>query len=63
MRRSAATASILIARGQSPVLDVGKGFDSMGIYVGPGAVPVPGHADQFWFYYFGTRRARSQHAG
>jgi hypothetical protein len=39
--------------GRAPLLDVGKGFDSMGLYVGPGAVPAdePG---AYWFYYVGT---------
>jgi len=39
---------------RGPVLDLGKGFDSQGLYVGPGAVPgdKPG---TWWFYYVGTR--------
>jgi hypothetical protein len=38
--------------GHEPLLDVGQGFDSMGLYVGPGAIPgdEPG---TYWFYYVG----------
>jgi hypothetical protein len=39
--------------GRSPLLDLGKGFDSKGLYVGPGAIPgeKPG---TYWLYYSGT---------
>lgn len=39
--------------GREPLLMPGEGFDSMGVYVGPGAVPAeqPG---AYWFYYCGT---------
>jgi hypothetical protein len=39
--------------GRTPLLDVGKGFDKMGIYVGAGAIPAekPG---TYWVYYLGT---------
>ncbi len=39
--------------GRKPLLDLGAGFDSKGLYVGPGGVPSekPG---TWWFYYVGT---------
>jgi hypothetical protein len=39
--------------GAGPLLDLGRGFDSRGIYVGAGAIPAeePG---TYWFYYLGT---------
>ena len=39
--------------GRKPLLDLGKGFDSKGIYVATGATPgeKPG---TYWFYYGGT---------
>jgi hypothetical protein len=39
--------------GRTPLLDVGKGFDKMGIYVGAGTIPAekPG---TYWVYYLGT---------
>ncbi len=39
--------------GRKPLLDLGKGFDSKGIYVATGAIPgeKPG---TYWFYYGGT---------
>jgi len=39
--------------GRSTVLANGTGFDSLGMYVGPGAVPGP-KKDSWWFYYLGT---------
>lgn len=38
---------------RKPLLELGKGFDKTGMYVGPGAIPgdKPG---AFWFYYSGT---------
>jgi hypothetical protein len=39
--------------GRDTVLANGTGFDSMGMYVGPGAVPGP-KKDSWWFYYVGT---------
>jgi hypothetical protein len=39
--------------GRKPLLGPGQGFDSEGVYVGPGAVPgqKPG---TYWFYYLGV---------
>ena len=39
--------------GRTPLLGLGKAFDSKGMYVAPGAIPgkTPG---TYWFYYFGT---------
>lgn len=39
--------------GREPLLPLGKGFDSKGIYVGPGAIPGP-TPGTYWFYYLGT---------
>ncbi len=39
--------------GRDTVLANGTGFDSLGMYVGPGAVPGP-KKDSWWFYYVGT---------
>ncbi len=38
--------------GNKPIMDVGQGFDSRGLYVGPGLLPGerPG---TYWFYYIG----------
>jgi hypothetical protein len=38
--------------GREPRLPLGRGFDSMGIYVGPGAVPGD-KPDTWWMYYGG----------
>jgi hypothetical protein len=38
---------------RTPILDLGKGFDSMGLYVSPGPVPAD-KSNQFWFYYLGA---------
>jgi hypothetical protein len=39
--------------GKTPLLAPGDGFDSKGVYVGPGAIPgeMPG---TYWFYYLGV---------
>jgi hypothetical protein len=39
--------------GRKPLLDLGKGFDSKGLYVGPGAVPGEKEGT-YWFYFLGT---------
>jgi hypothetical protein len=39
--------------GRTPLLNLGKGFDSSGMYVGPGAIPGE-KPNTYWFYYFGT---------
>jgi hypothetical protein len=39
--------------GREPVVDLGKTFDSKGVYVLPGAVPGD-KPNTWWFYYFGT---------
>jgi hypothetical protein len=39
--------------GRTPLLDAGKGFDKMGIYVGAGAIPAR-KAGTYWIYYLGT---------
>lgn len=39
--------------GKTPLLDLGSGFDSSGIYVAPGAIPGP-KPNTYWFYYLGT---------
>lgn len=39
--------------GRNPIVDLGKTFDSMGIYVAPGAVPG-NEPNTWWFYYTGT---------
>jgi len=46
--------------GREPLVQLGKGFDSKGIYVLPGAVPGdrPG---TWWFYYLGTNVGHDQH--
>jgi hypothetical protein len=38
--------------GREPLLDVGSGFDSMGLYVAPGAIPAD-EPKAYWFYYVG----------
>jgi hypothetical protein len=38
---------------RDPLLPLGKGFDRMGMYVGPGAVATPA-PNEFWFYYVGS---------
>ena len=37
---------------RQPVLPLGKGFDSKGIYVSPGAIPAD-KPDRYWIYYAG----------
>jgi hypothetical protein len=44
---------------RKPLLEPGKGFDGRGLYVGPGGVPGE-KAGTWWFYYLGTREARSE---
>jgi hypothetical protein len=44
---------------RKPLLEPGKGFDSKGLYVGPGGVPGE-KADTYWFYYMGTRVAHDE---
>ena len=39
--------------GREPLLDVGSGFDSMGLYVAPGAIPAD-DPNTYWCYYVGT---------
>jgi hypothetical protein len=39
--------------GRMPLLDLGTGFDSRCLYIGPGAVPGK-EAGTYWFYYLGT---------
>lgn len=39
--------------GRNPVLPLGNGFDSKGIYVASGGIPA-GVAGEYWFYYTGT---------
>jgi hypothetical protein len=39
--------------GRSPLLGLGKGFDSKGMYVAPGAIPAA-EPNTYWFYYEGT---------
>jgi len=46
--------------GRQPILGNGSGFDSMGLYVGPGGVPGP-DKDSWWFYYIGTASHHDQH--
>jgi predicted GH43/DUF377 family glycosyl hydrolase len=36
-----------------PLLELGQGFDRMGIYVAPGAIPSD-RPDEYWFYYTGS---------
>ncbi|MBM3498515.1 MAG: hypothetical protein FJX74_07565 [Armatimonadetes bacterium] len=45
--------------GRQPLLDVGEGFDSMGLYIGPGAIPAdePG---TYWLYYVGSSLGHDQ---
>jgi len=45
--------------GREPLLDAGEGFDSMGLYIAPGAIPAdePG---AYWFYYVGTSMGHDQ---
>jgi hypothetical protein len=38
--------------GRMPLLELGRGFDSRCLYVGPGAVPGK-EAGTYWFYYLG----------
>jgi hypothetical protein len=38
--------------GRKPILDVGKGFDSKGLYVAPGAI-AGDRPGTYWFYYLG----------
>jgi hypothetical protein len=44
---------------QKPLLELGKGFDSKGLYVAPGGVPGE-KAGTYWFYYLGTRVAHDE---
>jgi len=45
--------------GSEPMLELGKGFDSKGIYVAPG--PIPGEEPgTYWFYYLGTHIGHDQ---
>jgi hypothetical protein len=39
--------------GREPLVGLGKGFDSKGLYVGPGMVPGE-RPSTYWFYYLGT---------
>jgi hypothetical protein len=39
--------------GREPFVELGKGFDSKAIYIGPGAVQSD-VADEYWFYYVGS---------
>ena len=39
--------------GREPFFELGIGFDSKAIYIGPGAVPTD-KAGEYWFYYFGS---------
>jgi hypothetical protein len=41
--------------GRKPVVDIGAGFDSMGLYVMPGAIPGE-RKNTWWMYYVGTRK-------
>lgn len=45
--------------GRKPLLDVGDGFDSKGIYVAPGGVPGE-EPNTWWFYYVGTNVGHDQ---
>jgi len=45
--------------GREPLLDVGRGFDSMGLYVAPGALPAD-EPNAYWFYYVGTNVGHDQ---
>ena len=38
--------------GKTPILELGSGFDSKQIYVGPGAIPGQ-KRNTYWFYYLG----------
>jgi hypothetical protein len=44
---------------RKPLLELGKGFDSKGLYVGPGGVPGE-KAGTYWFYYSGTQVAHDE---
>jgi hypothetical protein len=46
--------------GRDPIVDLGKSFDSKGIYVAPGAIPgdEPG---THWVYYLGTRTPHEEY--
>jgi len=48
--------------GRETFLANGTGFDSHGMYVGPGAVPGP-TKDSWWFYYIGTSVNHDQNPG
>jgi predicted GH43/DUF377 family glycosyl hydrolase len=45
-----------------PLVELGPGFDSMAMYVAPGAIPADslsprerlGEGDSYWFYYYGS---------
>jgi hypothetical protein len=39
--------------GREPLLDLGAGFDSKGLYVAPGGIPGD-EPNTWWFYYMGT---------
>ena len=45
--------------GRRPAMDLGTGFDSKGLYVGPGAVPAD-KPEQFWFYYLGVSHGHDE---
>ena len=45
--------------GREPLLALGRGFDSMGIYIGPGAIAGP-RPRTWWIYYLGTNVGHDQ---
>jgi hypothetical protein len=38
---------------RAPLLELGAGFDRMGMYVAPGAIPAD-EPNEYWFYYVGS---------
>ena len=45
--------------GREPLLALGRGFDSMGIYICPGAIAGP-RPRTWWIYYLGTNVGHDQ---